>query len=210
MALENKLGITNSAVLADVEERISKQKAAELFETGYLDTLEAGSFAALAEIHRYLFEEIYDFAGKLRTMNIAKGGFRFAPVMYLAEALKSIERMPQSTFEEIIAKYVEMNVAHPFREGNGRSTRIWLDCILKKELGMVVDWSAVDKQDYLLAMERSPIKDTEIRLLLKEALTDRISDREMYMKGIDASYHYEGYSVYKTADLSDKADKNKR
>ena len=155
MALENKLGITNSAELADVEERISKQKAAELFETGYLDTLEAGSFAALAEIHRYLFEEIYDFAGKLRTMNIAKGGFRFAPVMYLAEALKSIERMPQSTFEEIIAKYVEMNVAHPFREGNGRSTRIWLDCILKKELGMVVDWSAVDKQDYLLAMERS-------------------------------------------------------
>ncbi|MBQ8180622.1 MAG: Fic family protein [Ruminococcus sp.] len=210
MALENKLGITNSAELADVEERISKQKAAELFETGYLDTLEAGSFAALAEIHRYLFEEIYDFAGKLRTMNIAKGGFRFAPVMYLAEALKSIERMPQSTFEEIIAKYVEMNVAHPFREGNGRSTRIWLDCILKKELGMVLDWSAVDKQDYLLAMERSPIKDTEISLLLKEALTDRISDREMYMKGIDASYHYEGYSVYKTADLSDTTDKNKR
>lgn len=210
MALENKLGITNSAELADVEERISKQKAAELFETGYLDTLEAGSFAALGEIHRYLFEEIYDFAGKLREVNIAKGGFRFAPVMYLAEALKSIERMPQSTFEEIIAKYVEMNVAHPFREGNGRSTRIWLDCILKKELGMVVDWSAVDKQDYLLAMERSPIKDTELRLLLKEALTDRISDREMYMKGIDASYHYEGYSVYKTADFSDTAEKNKR
>lgn len=210
MALENKLGITNSAELADIEERISKQKAAELFETGYLDTLEAGSFAALGEIHRYLFEEIYDFAGKLREVNIAKGGFRFAPVMYLAEALKSIERMPQSTFEEIIAKYVEINVAHPFREGNGRSTRIWLDCILKKELGMVVDWSAVDKQDYLLAMERSPIKDTELRLLLKEALTDRISDREMYMKGIDASYHYEGYSVYKTADFSDTAEKNKR
>ncbi len=210
MALENKLGITNSAELADVEERISKQKAAELFETGYLDTLEAGSFAALGEIHRYLFEEIYDFAGKLREVNIAKGGFRFAPVMYLAEALKTIERMPQSTFEEIIAKYVEMNVAHPFREGNGRSTRIWLDCILKKELGMIVDWSAVDKQDYLLAMERSPIKDTELRLLLKEALTDRISDREMYMKGIDASYHYEGYSVYKTADFSDTAEKNKR
>ena len=210
MALENKLGITNSAELADIEERISKQKAAELFETGYLDTLEAGSFAALGEIHRYLFEEIYDFAGKLREVNIAKGGFRFAPVMYLAEALKTIERMPQSTFEEIIAKYVEMNVAHPFREGNGRSTRIWLDCILKKELGMIVDWSAVDKQDYLLAMERSPIKDTELRLLLKEALTDRISDREMYMKGIDASYHYEGYSVYKTADFSDTAEKNKR
>jgi len=202
MALENKLGITNSAELADVEERISKQKAAELFETGYLDTLEAGSFAALAEIHRYLFEEIYDFAGKLRTMNIAKGGFRFAPVMYLAEALKSIERMPQSTFEEIIAKYVEMNVAHPFREGNGRSTRIWLDCILKKELGMVVDWSAVDKQDYLLAMERSPIKDIEIKLLLKQALTDRINDREVFMKGIDASYSYEGYSEYKTGEIT--------
>jgi len=202
MALENKLGITNSIELADVEERISKQKAAELFETGYLDTLEAGSFAALAEIHRYLFEEIYDFAGKLRTMNIAKGGFRFAPVMYLAEALKSIERMPQSTFEEIIAKYVEMNVAHPFREGNGRSTRIWLDCILKKELGMVVDWSAVDKQDYLLAMERSPIKDIEIKLLLKQALTDRINDREVFMKGIDASYSYEGYSEYKTGEIT--------
>lgn len=202
MALENKLGITNSSELADVEERISKQKAAELFETGYLDTLEAGSFAALAEIHRYLFEEIYDFAGKLRTMNIAKGGFRFAPVMYMAEALKSIERMPQSTFEEIIAKYVEMNVAHPFREGNGRSTRIWLDCILKKELGMVVDWSAVDKQDYLLAMERSPIRDTEIKLLLKQALTDRINDREVFMKGIDASYSYEGYSEYKTGEIT--------
>lgn len=202
MALENKLGITNSAELADVEERISKQKAAELFETGYLDTLEAGSFAALAEIHRYLFEEIYDFAGKLRTMNIAKGGFRFAPVMYLAEALKSIERMPQSTFEEIIAKYVEMNVAHPFREGNGRSTRIWLDRILKKELGMVVDWSAVDKQDYLLAMERSPIRDIEIKLLLKQALTDRINDREVFMKGIDASYSYEGYSEYKTGEIT--------
>lgn len=202
MALENKLGITNSIELADVEERISKQKAAELFETGYLDTLEAGSFAALAEIHRYLFEEIYDFAGKLRTMNIAKGGFRFAPVMYLAEALKSIERMPQSTFEEIIAKYVEMNVAHPFREGNGRSTRIWLDCILKKELGMVVDWSAVDKQDYLLAMERSPIRDIEIKLLLKQALTNRINDREVFMKGIDASYSYEGYSEYKTGEIT--------
>lgn len=202
MALENKLGITNSAELADVEERNSKQKAAELFETGYLDTLEAGSFAALAEIHRYLFEEIYDFAGKLRTMNIAKGGFRFAPVMYLAEALKSIERMPQSNFEEIIAKYVEMNVAHPFREGNGRSTRIWLDCILKKEQGMVVDWSAVDKQDYLLAMERSPIRDIEIKLLLKQALTDRINDREVFMKGIDASYSYEGYSEYKTGEIT--------
>lgn len=210
MALENKLGLTDSVELAREEERISKQKAAELFENGYLDTLEAGSFAALVAIHRCLFDEIYDFAGKLREVNIAKGNFRFAPVMYLSEALKSIERMPQSTFEEIVAKYVEMNVAHPFREGNGRSTRIWLDCILKKELGMVVDWSTVDKQDYLLAMERSPIKDTEIRLLLKEALTDRISDKEIYMKGIDASYRYEGYSVYKTADLSDTTDKNKR
>lgn len=202
MALENRFGITNSAELADVEERISKQKAAELFETGYLDTLEAGSFAALAEIHRCLFDEIYDFAGKLREVNIAKGSFRFAPVMYLSEALKSIERMPQSTFEEIIAKYVEMNVAHPFREGNGRSTRIWLDCILKKELGMVVDWSAVDKQDYLLAMERSPIRDTEIKLLLKQALTNRINDREVFMKGIDASYSYEGYSEYKTGEIT--------
>lgn len=202
MALENKLGITNSAELADVEERISKQKAAELFETGYLDTLEAGSFAALAEIHRCLFDEIYDFAGKLREVNIAKGSFRFAPVMYLSEALKSIERMPQSTFEEIIAKYVEMNVAHPFREGNGRSTRIWLDCILKKELGMVLDWSRVDKEDYLLAMERSPIRDTEIKLLLKQALTNRINDHEVFMKGIDASYSYEGYSEYKTGEIT--------
>ena len=206
MALENKLGITNSAELADVEERISKQKAAELFETGYLDTLEAGSFAALAEIHRYLFEEIYDFAGKLRTMNIAKGGFRFAPVMYLAEALKSIERMPQSTFEEIIAKYVEMNVAHPFREGNGRSTRIWLDCILKKEMGMVVDWSAVDKQDYLLAMERSPIRDTEIKLLLKQALTNKVNDYEVFAKGLDASYKYEGYSKYEVSKITSNVD----
>ena len=206
MILENKLGITNSAELADVEERISKQKAAELFETGYLDTLEAGSFAALAEIHRYLFEEIYDFAGKLRTMNIAKGGFRFAPVMYLAEALKSIERMPQSTFEEIIAKYVEMNVAHPFREGNGRSTRIWLDCILKKEMGMVVDWSAVDKQDYLLAMERSPIRDTEIKLLLKQALTNKVNDYEVFAKGLDASYKYEGYSKYEVSKITSNVD----
>ena len=206
MIFENKFGITNSAELADVEERISKQKAAELFETGYLDTLEAGSFAALAEIHRCLFDEIYDFAGKLRTMNIAKGGFRFAPVMYLAEALKSIERMPQSTFEEIIAKYVEMNVAHPFREGNGRSTRIWLDCILKKELGMVVDWSAVDKQDYLLAMERSPIRDTEIKLLLKQALTNMVNDYEMFAKGLDASYKYEGYFKYEVSKIISNVD----
>ena len=202
MALENKLGLTDSAELAKAEEIISKRKAAELFSSGYLDTLTAGSFKSLAEIHRYLFDEIYDFAGKLRTVNIAKGSFRFASIMYLEEALKSIERMPQSSFEEIIAKYVEMNIAHPFREGNGRSTRIWLDCILKQELGSVIDWSAVDKQDYLLAMERSPIKDTEIKLLLKDALTDKINDREVYMKGIDASYNYEGYSVYKTAELT--------
>jgi len=202
MALENKLGLTDSAELAKAEEIISKRKAAELFNSGYLDTLTAGSFKSLAEIHRYLFDEIYDFAGKLRTVNIAKGSFRFASVMYLEEALKSIERMPQSSFDEIIAKYVEMNIAHPFREGNGRSTRIWLDCILKQELGSVIDWSAVDKQDYLLAMERSPIKDTEIKLLLKDALTDKINDREVYMKGIDASYNYEGYSVYKTAELT--------
>ncbi len=202
MALENKLGLTDSAELAKAEEIISKRKAAELFNSGYLDTLTAGSFKSLAEIHRYLFDEIYDFAGKLRTVNIAKGSFRFASVMYLEEALKSIERMPQSSFEEIIAKYVEMNIAHPFREGNGRSTRIWLDCILRQELGSVIDWSAVDKQDYLLAMERSPIKDTEIRLLLKNALTDKVNDHEVYMKGIDASYHYEGYSVYKTAEIT--------
>lgn len=206
MILENKLGITNSAELADVEERISKQKAAELFETGYLDTLEAGSFAALAEIHRCLFDEIYDFAGKLREVNIAKGSFRFAPVMYLTEALKSIEGMPQSNFEEIIAKYVEMNVAHPFREGNGRSTRIWLDCILKKEQGMVVDWSAVDKQDYLLAMERSPIRDTEIKLLLKQALTNKVNDYEVFAKGLDASYKYEGYSKYEVSKITSNVD----
>ncbi len=201
MALVNKLGLTDSAELARAEEQISKQKAAKLFETGILDRLTAGSFAALSEIHRYLFEDIYDFAGKLRTVNLAKGHFRFAPVLYLDAALKSVEAMPQSTFDEIIAKYVEMNIVHPFREGNGRSTRIWLDCILKQELGMVIDWNTVDKEDYLLAMERSPIKDTEIKFLLSRALTDKIYDREVYMKGIDASYHYEGYSVYKISDL---------
>ncbi len=201
MALDNKLGLTDSAELARAEEQISKQKAAKLFETGILDRLTAGSFAALSEIHRYLFEDIYDFAGKLRTVNLAKGHFRFAPVLYLDAALKSVEAMPQSTFDEIIAKYVEMNIVHPFREGNGRSTRIWLDCILKQELGMVIDWNTVDKEDYLLAMERSPIRDTEIKFLLSRALTDKIDDREVYMKGIDASYHYEGYSVYKISDL---------
>ena len=190
MALENKLGITDSTELAKAEERISKTKALEMFQQGLLDTFEVGTFRGLSQIHKYLFDEIYDFAGQVRTVNIAKGGFRFAPVLYLTSALENISRMPQSTFDEIIAKYVEMNVAHPFREGNGRSTRLWLDAILKKELRQVVDWSKVDKGDYLLAMERSPIKDTEIKLLLKAALTDKISDREVYMKGVDASYRY--------------------
>jgi cell filamentation protein len=200
--LENLLGITDSVELARVEERISKRKAVNLFETGVLDTLQAGSFYALTEIHRVLFGDIYDFAGKIRTVNVAKGNFRFTPVMYLEVALKNIEAMPQSTFDEIIEKYVEMNVAHPFREGNGRSTRIWLDAILKKELRLVVDWSHVNKDDYLLAMERSPVKDMEIKILLKTALTDKIHDSAVYMKGIDASYHYEGYIVYKTEDLA--------
>lgn len=201
MALENKLGITDPAELAKVEERISKTRALELFERGLLDTFEVGTFQGLAQIHKYLFDEIYDFAGKVRTVNLIKGGFRFAPALYLAPALESISKMPQSTFDEIIAKYVEMNVAHPFREGNGRSTRLWLDAILKKELRQVVDWSRVDKDDYLLAMERSPVRDTEIRLLLQAALTDRLDDREVYLKGVDASYHYEGYSSYKTGEL---------
>ena len=201
MALENKLGITDSTELAKAEERISKTKALEMFQQGLLDTFEVGTFRGLSQIHKYLFDEIYDFAGQVRTVNIAKGGFRFAPVLYLTSALENISRMPQSTFDEIIAKYVEMNVAHPFREGNGRSTRLWLDAILKKELRQVVDWSKVDKGDYLLAMERSPIKDTEIKLLLKAALTDKISDREVYMKGVDASYRYEGYNPYKTGDI---------
>lgn len=210
MALENKLGITDSAELARVEERISKAKALELFERGLLDTFEVGTFAGLAQIHKYLFDEIYSFAGQIRTVNIAKGNFRFAPVLYLKSALDDISKMPQSTFDEIIEKYVEMNVAHPFREGNGRSTRLWLDAILKKELGQVVDWSKVDKDDYLLAMERSPIKDLEIKVLLKAALTDQINDREVYMKGIDASYHYEGYNVYKTGDLNKPQQKTER
>ena len=201
MVLENKLGLTNSADLAKEEERISKIKAIELFETGYLDKLETGKFSSLSKIHKYLFDDIYPFAGEIRKENIAKGNFRFAPVMYLKASLDNIDAMPQSTFNEIIEKYVEMNVAHPFREGNGRSTRIWLDLILKKELGKVIDWSKVDKEDYLLAMERSPIKDVEIKELLKNALTDDINNREVYMKGIDASYHYEGYNIYKTDDL---------
>ena len=206
MALENKLGITDSSELARAEEKISKQKALALFESGLLDTWEAGTFESLRKIHLYLFEDIYAFAGKVREVNIAKGNFRFAPVMYLQAALTHITQMPQTTFDEIIEKYVEMNVAHPFREGNGRSTRIWLDAILKKELGQVVDWSRVDKEDYLLAMERSPIKDVEIKVLLKDALTDQINDREVYMKGIDASYHYEGYHVYKTEALGKTGD----
>lgn len=201
MTLENKLGIADSSELARMEEKISKIKAMELFETGLLDTFEVGTFKGLSSIHEYLFGEIYDFAGKIRDVNIAKGNFRFASVMYLEAALANIEKMPQSTFDQIIEKYVEMNVAHPFREGNGRSTRIWLDAILKKELKQVIDWSRVDKEDYLLAMERSPIKDVEIKFLLKSALTDKINDREVYMKGIDASYHYEGYNVFKTENL---------
>ena len=201
MALENKLGITDSAELAREEEKISKKKALWLFESGTLDSLKAGTFAALQEIHKCLFEELYDFAGKIRTVNLAKGNFRFAPVMYLEMALGNIEKMPQSTYDEIIEKYVEMNVAHPFREGNGRSTRIWLDHILKMEIGKVVDWSKVDKEDYLLAMERSPIKDVEIQVLLKEALTDEVDSREVYMKGIDHSYYYEGYTTYKIEEL---------
>ena len=202
MALENKLGLTSSADLAREEERLSKKKALELFENGVLDTLPAGKFSTLQSIHKYLFEDIYDFAGKLRTVNLAKGNFRFAPLMYLEAALANIDKMPQSTFDEIIEKYVEMNIAHPFREGNGRSTRIWLDAILKKELHQVIDWSRVDKGDYLLAMERSPVKDVEIKALLRAALTEKINDREVYMKGIDASYHYDGYHVFKTEDLT--------
>ena len=199
--LENKLSVTTSAELAREEERISKKKAIELFENGILESLEAGKFSSLKAIHKALFEDIYDFAGEIRTVNIAKSNFRFAPVMYLEAALQNIDKMSQSTFDEIIEKYVEMNIAHPFREGNGRATRIWLDCILKKEIGYVIDWSQVDKEDYLLAMERSPIKDIEIKHTLKKALTDKIDDREMFMKGIDHSYYYEDYTTFKSEDL---------
>lgn len=199
--LDNKLGLTSSANLAREEERISKKKAVELFEKDILEKLSAGKFSTLQVIHKYMFEDIYDFAGKIRTVNIAKGNFRFAPLMYLQAALDSIDKMPQSNFDEIIEKYVEMNIAHPFREGNGRSTRIWLDHILKTEIGRVIDWSKVDKEDYLLAMERSPIKDIEIKYLLKNALTDEIHSREIYMKGIDHSYYYEGYTTFKTEEL---------
>ena len=202
MVLENKLGIKNSSDLAREEERISKKKALALFEKGELNRLEPGKFSSLQAIHKYLFEDIYDFEGKIRDVNLAKGNFRFASVMYLEAALKNIDKMPQSTFDEIIEKYVEMNIAHPFREGNGRSTRIWLDHILKAETGQVVDWSLVDKEDYLLAMERSPIRDIEIKYVLKNALTMQVNSREIYMKGIDHSYYYEGYTTFKTADLS--------
>lgn len=199
--LENKLGILNAAELARTEEQLSKKRAMEMFEAGFLDSLQPGTFASLSAIHRYLFGDIYAFAGEMRTVNIAKGNFRFAPVMYLREAVSSIERMPQSDFEQIVEKYVEMNVAHPFREGNGRSMRIWLDVILKAEIGRVVDWSRVDKEEYLLAMERSPVRDIEIKHLLQNALTDKIDDRAVYMKGIDYSYYYEGYAEYRTEDL---------
>ena len=201
MTLENKFGLTSSDDLAREEEFVSKKRAVELFENSVLDSLPAGKFSTLQAIHKYLFEDIYDFAGELRTVNIAKGNFRFAPLLYLQAALESIDKMPQASFDEIIEKYVEMNIAHPFREGNGRSTRIWLDHILKNEIGKVIDWSKVDKEDYLLAMERSPIKDVEIKVLLKCALTDETDSREVYMKGIDHSYYYEGYTTFKTEEL---------
>ena len=204
MILENSLNISDAVELARVEERLSKVKAKKLFESGFLESLEAGSFEALSAIHNYLFGEIYPFAGKVREVNISKGGFRFAPISYLEVSIKNIEKMPQATYDEIIEKYVEMNIAHPFREGNGRSMRIWLDHILKKELALVVDWAEVDKDDYLLAMERSPIKDIEIKHLLKEALSEKIDDTSLYMRGIDTSYYYEGYTLYKTQEMGDK------
>ncbi len=200
--LDNKLGIRDSVELAREEERITKKKALELFETGKLNSIEVGTFRGLAEIHKYLFEDIYEFVGKIRKENISKSNFRFASAVYLEEALKKIDDMPQSNFDEIVEKYVEMNIAHPFREGNGRSTRIWLDMILKKKIGKVVDWSKIDKEDYLLAMERSPIKNTEIKILLNNALTDKIDDREVYMKGVDSSYNYEGYNLFRTSELN--------
>lgn len=201
MTLKNKLGITDPIELAHKEEQLTKKRAQELYDKHILETFEVGTYAGLAKIHGYLFQDVYDFAGTMRKVNIAKGNFRFAPLLYLSEALQQIDKMPQDSYDHIIEKYVEMNVAHPFREGNGRSTRIWLDAILKKELGKVVDWSQVDKEDYLFAMERSPVRATEIKSLLKAALTDKIHDRTVYMKGIDASYRYEGYSTYRTEDL---------
>ena len=199
--LENKLEITNEIELAKEEERVTKLKALELFDTNKINEIEVGTFKGLTEINKYLFSDIYDFAGKVRDVNLAKGNFRFAPAIYLEEALNKIDSMPQDNYDNIIKKYIEMNVAHPFREGNGRSTRIWLDMILKKELGKVVDWSKVNKEEYLLAMERSPIKDTEINILLSNALTDKVNDREVYMKGIDTSYRYEGYNTYTMNEL---------
>ena len=199
--LNNKLGITNQVELAKAEERISKANAKRLYDSGDINDLEIGTYKGLADIHNYLFDDIYDFAGKTRTVNISKGNFRFAPVMYLEVSLNHIDSMPQATIEEIVAKYVEMNIAHPFREGNGRSTRIWLDLILKKELGKVVDWNLIDKDNYLSAMERSPVNDLEIRYLINNALTTSIDDREVYMKGIDVSYYYEGCTEYTTDDL---------
>jgi len=207
MVLENKLGLTNSAELARAEEELTKRKAIELFEQGLLDRYEVGTFAGLAQIHGYLFQDVYDFAGQVRTENIAKGGFRFAPVMYLKAVLESIDQMPQDTFEDIVNKYVEMNVAHPFREGNGRSMRLWLDSMLKSQLRQVVDWSRIAKDDYLMAMERSPVKDLEIRLLLEAALTDQVNNREVFMKGVDASYSYEGYSTFRAEDLAAGEDR---
>lgn len=199
--LENKLGITNEVELAKEEERITKLKALEIFDTNKINEFEVGTFDGLSKIHKFLFDDIYYFAGKIRKDNIAKGNFRFASALYLEDILEKINKMPQSTFEEIIQKYVEMNIAHPFREGNGRSTRIWLDIILRKELNKVIDWSKVNKEDYLLAMERSPVRDTEIKLLLNSALTDNINDKTVYMKGIDVSYQYEGYNTYSVEEL---------
>ena len=210
MTLENKLNITDSALLAQEEEKLSKTAAADLYDSGLLDTLSPGTFESLAVIHRVLFEKIYDFAGRIRSVNLAKGNFRFASVMYLESALEKIEQMPQKTFDEIVEKYVEMNVAHPFREGNGRAARIWLDLIFKKELGQVIDWSKIDKDDYLFAMERSPVRDTEIKLLLKNALTGNIDDRELFMKGIDHSYAYEGYSAYSAGDIAKQNENGQR
>ena len=201
MTIKNKLGLTDAIELAHTEERLTKKRALELYDGKILDQFPVGTFAGLKSIHRYLFQDVYEFAGQLRTVNIAKEHFRFAPVLYLEAALHNIDKMPQDTYEHIIEKYIEMNVAHPFREGNGRSTRIWLDCILKKELGMVIDWSQVDKEDYLFAMERSPVRSKEIMFLLKEALTSQINNRQVYMKGIDASYKYEGYNTFKTEDI---------
>ena len=201
MILENKLNINNQVDLAKAEERISKQKAKQLFDSGDIDKVEVGTFAGLVFIHSYLFGDIYHFAGKTRTVNIAKGNFRFAPLMYLKQSLEYIDGMPQNSFDKIIEKYVEMNIAHPFREGNGRAMRIWLDLILKKEITQVIDWNLVNKEEYLSAMERSVVKDIEIKTLLRQALTDQIHDRTLFMKGIDISYYYEGYSEFKTEEL---------